>query len=201
MEKKTNKITKRKIQAIKTKKNIYNAAIVLMEKYGFDGTTIEEISQKAGVSVGAFYHYFNSKYDILIEAFDRIDDYFETSISGKLNHKSSLKNIENFFRHYAKYNIDVGLEMLKVIYNSKNMNFIRKGRFLQSLLSSIIKEGQQNGEITDDMSTGEIVEFLFIIARGTAYHWCISNADFNLQKKMMANIKRVFPILKKVKNC
>lgn len=200
MEKKKNKLTKRKIQAINTKKNIYNAAISLMEKHGFDGTTIEEISQKAGVSVGAFYHYFNSKYDILIEAFDRIDDYFETNISGKLKHKSSLKNIEKFFRYYAKYNVDTGLEMIKVIYNSKNMNFIRKGRFLQSLLTSIIIKGQQNDEIIDDMSPDEIIEFLFIIARGTAFHWCISNAGFNLQEKMLTNIKRVFPILKKEKN-
>ena len=104
MKNNTNNLTKRKIQAIKTRNIIYTTAIELMEKSGYDGITIEEISQKAGVSVGAFYHYFKSKYDILTEIFQKIDDFFKTKVAGKLKHKSSIKNIEKFFQYYEKIN-------------------------------------------------------------------------------------------------
>ena len=55
--------TKRQEQARETKNRIYNSAIELMEKEGFDNITIADIREKAGVSVGAFYHYFASKND------------------------------------------------------------------------------------------------------------------------------------------
>ncbi len=197
MEKNTNNLTKRKIQAINTKKIIYDTALDLMEKFGYDGITIEDISRKAGVSVGAFYHYFKSKYDILIEIFKRIDDYFKIEVTGKLIHKSSIENIEKYFQYYAKYNVDVGLDMLKLLYNTNNKVFITKGRYLLTLLSGIIKNGQQNGEIIDEMSADEITIFLFTLARGTAYHWCLSDAGFDLQERMQSYIKRVIPTIKK----
>jgi TetR/AcrR family transcriptional regulator, fatty acid metabolism regulator protein len=57
-------ITKRQEQALETKERIYSAAIDLMDREGFENITIADISKKAGVSVGAFYHYFTSKNDI-----------------------------------------------------------------------------------------------------------------------------------------
>ena len=197
METKSNNLTKRKIQAITTRKIIFDTAIELMEKSGFNGITIEEISQKAGVSVGAFYHYFKSKNDILLEIFKRIDEYFKTEITGKLKYKSSIENIEKYFQYYAKYNVDVGIDMLKLLYFSSNKVFIIKKRYLLTLLLNLIKEGQLKGEITDKISSREITDFLFTVARGTAYHWCISDAGFDLQKKMMSNIKRIIPTIRK----
>ncbi|MBN2040583.1 MAG: TetR/AcrR family transcriptional regulator [Spirochaetes bacterium] len=197
MEKVTDNLTKRKIQALNTKKTIYETAIELMEKSGFDGITIEDISKKAGVSVGAFYHYFDSKYDILTEIFKRIDDHFESKVFEKLKDKSSVKNIEAFFRYYAKYNVDVGLDMLKLLYHSNNKLFLSKGRFLLIMLSDIISKGQKDGEITDKMTPDEVSDFLFTVARGTAYHWCISEGNFDLQKKMIMNIRKVIPVIKK----
>lgn len=75
------KLTKRQIQANKTRSKIYKIAVDLMEKKGFNNITIEEISKKAKVSVGAFYHYYNSKEDILFEIFRRADEYFENEVA------------------------------------------------------------------------------------------------------------------------
>ena len=72
-----------------------------------------------------------------------------------------------------------------------------KGRYLLTLLSGLIKKGQQNDEITEEMGPDEIADFLFIVARGTAYHWCINNAGFDLQERMLSNIRRVIPTIKK----
>ena len=69
MENRTN--TTRKEQAEETRNRIYTSAIELMEENGFGNFTIEDISRRAGVSVGAFYHYFDSKNDILAEIFYR----------------------------------------------------------------------------------------------------------------------------------
>ena len=52
------KPTRRQEKALETKNRIYTAAINLMDRKGFENITIIDISKEAGVSVGAFYHYF-----------------------------------------------------------------------------------------------------------------------------------------------
>ena len=78
------KRTSRQLQAQKTKRKIYNAAVELFNKHGFDNTTIEDISRKAGVSVGAFYHYYPSKTDIYSELYKKIDEYYENTVEEQL---------------------------------------------------------------------------------------------------------------------
>src|SRR5512146_3299116 len=46
----------RQEKAHETKNRIYTAAIELMDRKGFENVTVADISKKAGVSVGAFYH-------------------------------------------------------------------------------------------------------------------------------------------------
>nr|WP_307906030.1 TetR/AcrR family transcriptional regulator [Clostridium botulinum] len=68
--------TKRQIQAMNTKKKLYDISTELMKTKGYDNVTIQEICKKAGVSVGSFYHYFESKNDIFIELYKIADDFF-----------------------------------------------------------------------------------------------------------------------------
>ncbi|MGO8757575.1 MAG: TetR/AcrR family transcriptional regulator [Terracidiphilus sp.] len=46
---------------------IWDAAVGLFASKGFDSTTIEEISQAAGVSRRNFFRYFSSKDDLLVQ--------------------------------------------------------------------------------------------------------------------------------------
>ena len=86
-------LTKRQEQALETKSRIYNAAIELMDREGFDNITIADISEAAGVSVGAFYHYFESKNDILAEIFHQADEYFSTRVASGLKKESIPEQI------------------------------------------------------------------------------------------------------------
>ena len=63
------RLTKRQIQANDTRNRVYKTALELMETKGLNNTSIEEISMKAGVSVGTFYNYFKSKDDILVDIY------------------------------------------------------------------------------------------------------------------------------------
>jgi len=51
----------------KSKKKLFNSAEYLFGKNGYYDTTIHEIASNAGLSVGSFYLYFSSKYEILSE--------------------------------------------------------------------------------------------------------------------------------------
>ena len=51
----------------KNKLKIERAALYLFTRRGFHGTTVREIAQKAGVSMGKLYIYYDTKEDIFID--------------------------------------------------------------------------------------------------------------------------------------
>ncbi|KFX56249.1 TetR/AcrR family transcriptional regulator [Clostridium botulinum] len=178
------RLTKRQIQAINTKNKIYNIATNLMQKEGYDNITIQNICEKAEVSVGSFYHYFESKNDILIELYKKADHFFYDNIKNKLSSTNAIDRIIEYFDYYAEYNEKTGIDMMKQLYNSNNKMFITKGRHMQTILDEIILEGQEKNEILTEKTSQDITRCLFILMRGVIYDWCLHDAAYNLKEEI-----------------
>jgi TetR/AcrR family fatty acid metabolism transcriptional regulator len=176
--------TKRQERAVETKNRIYTAAIDLMDRKGFEKLTIVDISKKAGVSVGAFYHYFKSKNDILAEIFRKADDYFSTKVIFSLNKKSIPDQIVEYFDHYAKFNVASGVEMTQQLFNPKIKFFIKKSRPMLTILRDLIRKGQEKKEIRTDTDAEELSRFLFILARGVVFEWSLYEGRYDLEATM-----------------
>jgi TetR/AcrR family fatty acid metabolism transcriptional regulator len=182
MENRTN--TTRKEQAEETRQRIYTSAIELMEQRGFGNFTIADISKRAGVSVGAFYQYFDSKNDILAEIFYRADDYFSSYVVNSFREGSIPENIIEYFDHYAKFNVASGVETTQQIFNSKIKFFIEGGRPMLEILEDLIRKGQERNEIRRDTDAKEMVEYLISMARGVVFEWSLYDGNFDLEARM-----------------
>ena len=190
------RVTKRKLQAEETKKKIFEAAIELIEKKGFDNITIQGINKHAGVSVGTFYHYYKSKEDVFFELYRKADEYFQNEVYPLLEKEelSFDRKIILFFSKYALYNIENGLEYVSQLYNTNNKFFIAQCRYMIELLEFIISDGQKKGVITTDMEAGEITDYLFVFGRGIVFDWCLHDGKYDLEKKMSAGFQRLLPV-------
>ena len=191
------KITSRKKQAVKTKKKIFDIAVSLMEERGYNNLTIEDICQRANVSVGSFYHYYKTKEDVFFELYKKADEYFEeTVIPDLLSHyEGSVERIIHFFGFYGRYNNEKGLENVSQLYSTKNKLFKDNRRYMVQSLIGLIREGQKKGELSSDFSAEEISNYLFIFSRGIIMDWCIHDGDYDLEKRfiaMMRNFLRIF---------
>jgi TetR/AcrR family fatty acid metabolism transcriptional regulator len=180
MPKRTN--TKRQEQARETKNRIYTSAIELMEQEGFDNITITDISEKAGVSVGAFYHYFSSKNDILAEIFRQADEYFSTKVVNALSRATVPEQIIEYFDHYAKFNL--------------TKFFIKEGRPMLEILYGLIRTGQENNEIRGDIDAKDLVRYLFVMARGVVFDWSLHDGDYDLETTMHRYIANLVSTIK-----
>ncbi|MBP2643997.1 MAG: TetR/AcrR family transcriptional regulator [Firmicutes bacterium] len=178
------KMTNRAKQAEATKNKIYECGVNLIRKHGFDQVTVEQISKEAGVSVGTYYYYFQSKFDLFSEIFKRGDEYFQTHVATSLQAEDSLKQIIEFFDKYADFNILNGIEMVKKLYTANNKMFITKGRAMQNILNTIIERGQANSRISIRLSSQEITAALFVTARGVVYEWCLYDGTIDLKQEM-----------------
>ena len=192
---KENKLTKRQMQAIHTKNKIYETAIELMKEKDYQDITIEEICGKAEVSVGAFYHYFSSKNDFLIEMYSRADHYFLQKFNA-LTSVHPLDKIVEYFEFYAKYNEMIGISTMKQLYHANNHLFITKGRGDAKGPRKYHSEGTTRGKFLE-MSPEEMTEYLFIAARGVIYDWCLHDGNYSLSEKMQQYMEKLVRIFKR----
>ena len=176
--------TSRQRQAIRTKNKIFNTAISLIERQGFAGMNIEDICKAANVSVGTFYYYFKSKNDVFLELYKRADQHFREVVRDCLLQEHTVDRVLEFFDQYAAYCESRGIETIKQLMHPENKNFIKKGRYMQELLISTIREGQDKGDIDNGADAEQLCEDLFIFARGIVFDWCLHDGGYDLREKV-----------------
>lgn len=62
----------RELAASAMKDGIANAALEVLRQYGYEGLTIERVADRAGISKGSVYNYFQNKQELIRFVFDRI---------------------------------------------------------------------------------------------------------------------------------
>jgi len=95
--------TEEQFKEIRTQKRsqIMNSAIELFAEKGFDSTSINMIAQRASISKGLIYNYFESKEElikeIIHEGFDKFLTEFDTNKDGVLTDEEFIHFIDKTF--------------------------------------------------------------------------------------------------------
>src|SRR4051812_7344926 len=63
-------------QGQEMRERLYQMAIRLISRHGYEATTLRAVADQAGVSVGLLYKYFPNKRAIVIELYDRLSAEF-----------------------------------------------------------------------------------------------------------------------------
>lgn len=179
-------LNSRQIKALQTKKKILETALNLFSEKGFDNVTVDEIVHSSGIAKGSFYTHFKSKYEIFLEKFKEIDNFYidftkslpeEMSPSKKLLLLAESQMI--FLRDY------LGKDLVRTLYtNALTPNphnyFLDKDRSLYKIVNKFAKEGLKKGEFKKNLLPCEITMLITRSMRGSLYDWCIHDNDFDL---------------------
>jgi AcrR family transcriptional regulator len=148
----------REIKKKKAKNAILNSARALFFEKGFDGTTIEEIAERAEVAVGTVYNYFESKGTIILSITARdtasfLESEFEIGAS-----ESALDALRRFvgsnMRVLAEYPRQLLRELIREAFSgSDNLGegLIRQDLTLIEKLRSILQRLADSGRTRDDL--------------------------------------------------
>ncbi len=136
----------------KVRRKIIDCASALYAKKGFTATSIEEISEMAGVSLPVTYHYVKKKSEIMRMIMEDFLNTFRTSLTKK------IKGIDN---PEEKLAIAVSLyikavdrqkkQALLIYQKSSSLDKVSKSRIMQleeelsEILEGIIEEGIEKG--------------------------------------------------------
>lgn len=170
-------------KAQKTRERVIKTSLELMEHKGYQSTTVRDICAKANVSIGTFYSYFPSKNDLFLDIYKTADDYFADTVAVRIEGANAKERIIDFFRYYARLNLDTGIDLLRILYNPDNSWFSKK-RPMQKLLADIISAGFARDELRSEKAVSSIVDYLFTLVRGCCYNWCIAGGGYDLEKEI-----------------
>lgn len=166
-----------------TKEHIIKTSLALFLQKSYRDVTMKEIVVKAGLSKGAFYHYFSSKEEL----FKEITNLFLTM--GSINYAAfDTISLKTFYGQYVNFIDDSLKAMNRMVADtdskSSNFNFFlilfeavsRFPEFLQSELEmhkndinawkKIISTARQNGEIESSTSDEEIAKLFLYCSDG-----------------------------------
>ncbi len=170
-----------------TKGKIVDAAWKLFYEQGFENTTVEEIIIESKTSKGSFYHYFQSKEDLLGSLADLFDEKY-TALSETLDWSQSRFEILLYLNRELFEMVEnrIDMNLLKRMYAAQltakgEKQLLDYNRVYYKLLRKIMIEGQERGEITKDKTVSELVRFYAFCERAVLYDWCLYNGEYSLK--------------------
>jgi AcrR family transcriptional regulator len=196
-------MTPRQIKAQKTKKKLLDTALRLFSQKGYDNVTVDEIVKASGSSKGAFYTHFKSKYEIFLEKFKEIDDFYIEFLSSLPDELGSYDKMMSLVEGQMIFLKDyLGKDILRTIYLNSlahhTENFIvQKDRPLFQIVKSFVEEGQRNGEFKATYSPDEVTMLITRGMRGTLFDWCLYNETFDLLQESKKFISLILNGIKK----
>lgn len=182
-------LTSRKIQALKTRREIFDTAINLFERKGYENITIAEICRETGVSTGCFYHHFKSKEQVILERFLDIDDYYQQAIEDVSVQEDVMGKMRVFLADVIRYLSGLGSRFLRLAYRTQmspgmlESDEVDERRYLHSVVTALIEEGQEKGEIRRDLESSEIARVVINCYRGITFDWCLKKGAFDMQEE------------------
>ena len=176
---------------VETKKNnrrsqIVESLIPLISSVPFDQLHVSQLCSAANISIGSFYHYFNSKNDILIGLITLIDEYMVNEVFPLLTAESELENLLTFSRGWARHVEANGIERSRLIsqIDPRHDDFSGQKRVTLAKLEELIARGQAKGEVTASR-TAEELSLLFMLAmRGVTTDWSRCEGRYSVVEKM-----------------
>ena len=138
---------KEDLRVKKTKLNLYNGLLKLMEEKSFEEIKVTDICTKALVNRSTFYDHFNDKYELLQSYINHLS----STLSEKLSVDVEAEDITTYYTELFKIFIDeinTNFDTYKVIFNN-NYNSIVVNMFIETISTSIIKYLDNNYTFKD----------------------------------------------------
>jgi AcrR family transcriptional regulator len=170
-------------------------ALELFYKKGYENTTIKDIIDEMGVSKGAFYHYFESKEDVVVAIAKAFKDR-SVQIINEIFSRSDLSAVDKMnkvFESVNEYRVREGrlrTELRDAFEREGNLKLQRKiydvtKQDVVGLYKELIDTGVEEGVFDDPGNSWELADFFIdmMFSLNTAIH--------NLEKDLYDEEKEV----------
>ncbi len=179
---------KRELESEKKKQLIIDTALAMFRQYGYENTTMSDISTATGISNGSIYHFFGSKEGIVTAAArDLYEFIIEEDSDWDRKTADPAPVIYELLTRYSEYFVTFGRELSQHLgksfyrtYNERNGDFIRTPSVLS--LMHFIEACQERGTISTRRSADEYAQIILTLLQSVLMRW--TRFEFDLMEKL-----------------
>ena len=179
-------LTKREMQAIHSRQHILDTCAKLVETKDWNEIKISDICEAAHISVGAFYHYFKSKSDILINADWRMDQYFYETV---LPHALKMRPDEGLFYYlscqsdyYSGFGVNVFRNLFKAMLDDKTFFASIPDRGFIRGIYTILEQARDEHLLPATADLWGLTHQLLGLDYGVYYFWCVTAPNIDIHQ-------------------
>ncbi|MDM8527312.1 TetR/AcrR family transcriptional regulator [Anaerolineales bacterium HSG24] len=182
-----------------TKQQILKVALELFIQHGYERTSLTDVAERIGITKPAIYYHYKSKEQLYVAVLNQFLDYFEEYfLHFAQNPASTKETVQQMFNSLAEthnimstvsgQSVDYDTEvsyytlMLEGINTCPEMRprMAEVSTRMINLMSSIVKQGQEAGEVRADVDPDAFAFQLYATIEG-AYMVSVFNRNIDLK--------------------
>ncbi len=175
------------------KSKIIKAAIKVISKKGYQGSSIDEIAEEAGMSKSTLYTYFKSKLEILkvISSKQNITEKFEKTFKG-YDYPEALEELYNMMTGIQE-GLKVPFELLTLSLHDENLSQIYRDGYNEKLdaFQIFLQSQQKKGTIRNDVQADTLAQLLMALSTNISMQLVIGFDETKIHEKWTQSYKSI----------
>lgn len=187
-------ITRTQKRSIETRKRIFEEALKLFLKKGFENTTVAEITEAVDVAKGTFFTHFPTKEAIMGELGKQVLEQMESAGGsfqrGSANFQTQILKLFEAAGRWHEKNRDLSRLVIQLLTASPGgMEADRPNRIrFVGLLSELVRQGQKAGEFASKRNPEIAANAMAGIYFFSILEWHLSPSGPSLRKMLVEGI-------------
>lgn len=141
-------------------------AVTVFNERGYDGTSMEDLSRRLGISKSSIYHHVDSKEDLLALALDRaLDGLFRVAEDVQAGDGPAIVRLERLVRGSVQVLAD-RLPYVTLLLRARGNTSIERTalarrREFDQIVAELVAEAERDGDIRPDVNPAVTARLLF----------------------------------------
>lgn len=177
------KISKKKLQSLRTRELLIEAARRCFGSEGYAGCSLDTIASAAGITKGAIYTHFSSKSELFIAIIEHVHERTRDKVNelkGRMSYVDAIIGLLNECNYNPEFPIchKLWAEILAMANRDTEVRevFLRCQADLRMVIENWIHEGASAGEIKPGINITGVANLLFVMGTGLVVR-LINNED------------------------
>lgn len=184
-------MTNRQLAALETRRKLLEAGKRIIGEKGLANTSVEEITEAAGVSKGTFYTYFRQKEEIVFELSS--ETFYEILDRAQGCQGSFYERIRQYAVDFSECieagGVRMAQEWVRTVVNPpvrEEGQGLRKWSLDVSSVETLLRTGIEEGKLKQELQVEPFARNLAELLYGQLLVWCIHDGAYSLRERTEA---------------
>lgn len=182
-----------------TKSKIFESARNIALDKGFEDLTIRDICSEAQISIGAFYHHFSSKEEMINESFLMYDYDLDTRLN-KYEESRPLESLKTILldqiSFVSSFPPKLVAEYYRSILSSISKGAVNEDRTYYKAVDHFVELAMESKEFSSDYTKEYLTSYFIKFIRGNLIHWCLNPDKMDILNETSDELDKLFGLFK-----